>query len=583
MNTGRLIGLVALATSGQLTAQLPPLPRAGAAPIQLSGELGSFGELYRRTGAPGRRPGETGRVYLNANAVLFGSLRLGVDVIASTEDGTSLGYGGLPGRQSISQFGLHPQWRWGRAHLGSFTDGYSALTYNAIQLRGASVDLQPGRLRLGAFGGRASSAVFGGATNGAYKRTVAGGRLGFGRQEIGQASTFIELTALRAWDDPNSLPAIDTTLPPNAPTAGGLTLVNPYAVTPEENLVVAAAGGATFLRGKLAWRGELAGAVHTRDVRASELDDTAADVPGVLRGLITPRVGTHADVAFSSDLQLRQLRLPGATTGSQRTLTASLGYRHVGPGYTSLGAVSVGNDVQALDARANIRFSRWSAQLQAGTQNDNLAGQKLSTTVRQRLGGAFSMRLSRVWNASLRASLMTMGNGSADTLQWMDYSAWSFGMGHGFSFGPRRRVESLSIDYSYQKSGDANPLRAGAGFAAQSLNARLSVRVSPVVQFSPTLGLTRSQSDTLVPVTRATYGVSAAWRLWGGRLTTTGSVGRSKYASSNSWTSTLGSRLHLTAQDDLLLNFQVNRFADTVVPDRGFNEQTLTLRWVRRL
>jgi len=175
-----------------------------------------------------------------------------------------------------------------------------------------------------------------------------------------------------------------------------------------------------------------------------------------------------------------------------------------------------------------------------------------------------------------------MGNGSADTLQWTDYAAWSFGMGHAFSFGPRRRIESLSLDYYFQNAGDANPRRASTEFNAHSVNARAAIRLAPAVQVSPTLGLTRSRSDTSAAATRATYGVGVAWRLFEGRLTTTGSVARSKYSRSNTWTGTFGSRFQLTPQDDLVLQVQFNRFRDTAGPGSWFNEQTVNLRWARR-
>jgi hypothetical protein len=84
-------------------------------------------------------------------------------------------------------------------------------------------------------------------------------------------------------------------------------------------------------------------------------------------------------------------------------------------------------------------------------------------------------------------------------------------------------------------------------------------------------------------LTRATYGLSATWNLWGGRLSASGSVGNSRYSRNNSLTSTFGSRLRVTPRDDLILNLQLNRYSDTAVPAQGFNEQILNLRWARRL
>jgi hypothetical protein len=143
-------------------------------------------------------------------------------------------------------------------------------------------------------------------------------------------------------------------------------------------------------------------------------------------------------------------------------------------------------------------------------------------------------------------------------------------------------VESLSFDYTYQDAGDANPRRANTEFNSHTANARLTIRLGTDVQLTPAVGFGRSRSDTAAAVTRATYGAGVAWRLLGGRLVTTGSLGRSTYSRSNTWTGALGSRFQLTPQDDLVLNVQFNRFRDVAGPGAWFNEQTVNLRWARR-
>jgi len=412
---------------------------------------------------------------------------------------------------------------------------------------------------------------------------MVGGRLGFGHPpDQGRPASFFALVVTRTWDDPSSLP-VDTTLPPNAPTAGGLAPVNPYAVTPHENLVVAGIGGISLLEGRLAWRGEVAGALETPDRRATPLDPSQVSVPGILGGLVTPRVSTHLDYAYSSDLQLRMPRLPGATPGAPRTLTATLGYRYVGPGYSSLGVASLPNDIEAVNASANLLFGRCSAQLLGGTQHDNLIGQKLYTTTRDRLGAVLTLRAGRKSSTTVRTSVLTMGNGSTDSLAWMHYSAWSLGASQVFSLGPRGRVQTVSVDYNYQSAGDANPLRIGTKFGAHSGSARLTVPLGSSVRISPSFGFTTSQSDTSGWATRATFGAAVAWRGRGGRLTSTGSFGRSTYLRSNAWNVTLNARLQVTDLNSLVLAVQSNRFRDAAALDNRFNEQIVSLRWERRL
>jgi hypothetical protein len=573
--------LVLLLCGAPLAAQVPGLP-AGTTPVRFTGQLGSFGEVYRRTGAGGQRPGETGRLQLDASATLFGSVRLGVNLLASTEDGAAQGFGALPGRQRISQFGLHPEWSWGQASIGTFTWTYTRLTYGAVPLTGAAFDLVRGGFQLGAFGGRATTATAGGISTGGYRRSVLGGRIGIGRQVAWEPSSFFNVVVVRAWDDPRSLAGVDTTLPPNAPVMGGTVPVNPYSVTPEENLVVAGVGGLRLLGGRLAWRGEVAAAAHTRDRRATPLNDAEVDLPEVVRGLMTPRVGTHLDYAFSTEVQLRNINLPGARPASPRALTASLGYRQVGPGYISLAAGPLANDLRALEGQATVRFARWTARLQGAQQVDNLLGQKLATTDRLQLGGSVSVRASSAWTAVVRANQLTMGNGSVDSTTWMDYRAQSFGTSHAFSLGPRRLVESLSLDYAWQGASDANPLRKATGFSSHNASARVTIRLASALQLSPTAGLARFRRGEDPAATRATYGMGAAWRTWGGRLATNGSLARTRYSRSQTWTGTLGSRFQVTREDDLLLQVQFNRFHDLAVPDSRYREQVVRMQWIRR-
>src|SRR5690606_12852495 len=105
---------------------------------------------------------------------------------------------------------------------------------------------------------------------------------------------------------------------------------------------------------------------------------------GLLRSFITPRASTYGDIAHKAELELRRYALPGSTTESPRSLSATIGYRYVGAGYVSLGLASLPADQRAVNGRVSARFRTWTASLQGMRQNDNLIGQKLSTTTRNR-------------------------------------------------------------------------------------------------------------------------------------------------------------------------------------------------------
>ena len=171
---------------------------------------------------------------------------------------------------------MTPQWGWGKAYLGSFSETWSPFTWGGVRVDGVGFDLTPGAMRFGMFTGSSRQPVFGGATSGSFARSIAGARIGAGRRtEFGTGERYVDVVVLRVRDDPSSLPAVpdsfsvpylpdslatepDTALLPHVP-------INPYSVTPQENAVVATAAAFSFLKGAVTWTGELAGSMHSRD------------------------------------------------------------------------------------------------------------------------------------------------------------------------------------------------------------------------------------------------------------------------------------------------------------------------------
>ena len=255
---------VALAI-GPLDAQSPGAP---ARRVQWQGEVGTYAEAYGISGREARRPGETGRLFLNSTAKLYGKVSVGLNLLLTTESGASAGFGGLPGRQRLNQFGVSPQWSWGRAHLGTFSEFYTPNTLSGIRITGGGFDVRPGLLHFGAFGGQSRQAAFGGLTSGSFDRRIIGGRVGVGRPVSGsRRSSFIDVMMVRSWDDPGSLPGPgDSAYAPflpdsiaNQPDTALLPAIetNPFAVTPQENVVLGVAGGVSLFGGIAYLRGEV--------------------------------------------------------------------------------------------------------------------------------------------------------------------------------------------------------------------------------------------------------------------------------------------------------------------------------------
>ncbi|MDX1618738.1 MAG: hypothetical protein R3224_08130, partial [Balneolaceae bacterium] len=73
--------------------------------VDLSGQVGAYGELYSISGRDGRRPGSTGRLFLRPRLTFLNEISLSFNILLSTE--------GISARQNISQLGLDPSWSWG--------------------------------------------------------------------------------------------------------------------------------------------------------------------------------------------------------------------------------------------------------------------------------------------------------------------------------------------------------------------------------------------------------------------------------------------------------------------------------------
>ena len=571
----------ALAVPWSVAAQIPVIETDLARRFHLSGEVGSYGELYSATGGDARRPGSTGRLYLRSNLTLFGGVNVGLNLLVSTEGGSGVGLQGSARRQQINQIGITPRWGWGRAYLGSFTDVYSSLTWSGVRVQGAGAAVNPGAVRIGAFGGRVQRAVAGGALDGAYRRQMWGGRVGYGRRaEGGGEGGFVDLVFLRTADDVSSLDPLE-------PGSGGFAAegvaANPFAVTPQENVVMATVGRLPMLDGRLVWSGEAAVSVHARDRRAPELDgDVATDQPDFLRRLITPRASTYGDVAYKGRVELRRVSLPGSSPSTPRSLTASAGFRYIGAGYVSLGLASLPADQKAADAAVSVRFPRWSASARGMVQGDNLLGQKLATTGRVHLSGWGSYRLSRRLSTSLRASLSTVANDATDPNLLMDYRNWSAGLSQTLSLGTGAFLRSLTLGYTYQDAGDGNPLRAASAFRSHDTSLRGAFQPRRGLTVTPSIGIAVSRVGEADWATRRTYGAATGYRTGDGRWNTTLSLYGSRVPDTDAIRAALTSRYRLTPSDQVTATLRSNHVQGMPDADGAFSDYTFSIGWSRR-
>lgn len=582
-----IVASAAVSVDAQLP-DMPELPRAGR-PFAMSGQASIFGEAYGINGREPRRPGSTGRVTFQPVFQFTRFFRVSFDLQLTTE-GNGAGAGANnpldAGRQRLNQLGISPEWSWGKLDLGDFTDSYTPFTFSGVRLRGGGAAINPGWLRLAAFGGSAQRAVMGSAANASYARSMTGGRVGVGRAE----GSYLDLTLVRAWDDAGSLPPPDDTafydprledptVDPDTLPVG--TLLNPLAVTPQENVVASASGRLMLFGRKLRLHGELSGAGYSRDVRASALDNEALleEIPGFVRQLFTPRIGSSFGAAYTAGADVRL-----------RTFTATASIRRIDPGFVALGVASMLNDQTGWMLGGTQRFGRsTSLRLDVARQRDNLAGQKAFTTNRDRYGAALNFRPLARLTTSARLQYVGMDNGLGDGDQrWISYANWLASTTQTLSLGRDALLRSVSLGYTYRGSGDDNPARAASSMDAHATTVRVVVAPSRAVSITPSIGLLHSASASTAGQwrTRQTYGIAAQTRMKEGRWTSSVSVGSTDEGGTGAIQGRLSSNFNITSSSALSFTFRSSHYRNApnpFGPPGAFHERTASLQLTRRL
>jgi len=461
--------LVALAAAlpAQETAVAPRPGLLARLPVRFTGDVNSTGELYGASGVAARRPGESWRASVNAQLTFLNSFSVGMSFLVSSE-GSQL-------RQNVGQFGIDPRWRWVTLHLGDFSRNLSTYTVQGTRLRGAGIDLRPGILRFSLETGRAQRTVAaGGAGNLAYQRSLTAALIGVGRED----GSFLDVLVMRAKDDPASLQQAftDTLLLDTLPVA----LRPRYDVRPQDNLVVGSQGQATLLGRRLVLKGEAAVAVMTHDVESPAATPTGVSGGGSLGSLVPVTLSTSRDYA---------LRFDGTYSGAAGSLSA--GYEYVGPGFTSLGLAYVINDRRALSLGGSVRLlgGRVNLQGQLQHQNDNLLGQKSSTTGRDAQVLSASAMVTPRLTTALTVMRSTIRNDASVDTFLVDNRSLALTANAAMQttlFGLR---SSVSLAYAFQQAADGNVVTRIPQVTVHNVSAAVQVTVSRALTLAPSVSL----------------------------------------------------------------------------------------------
>lgn len=269
-----------------------------------------------------------------------------------------LGNQGSSFRQPFNQFGVSPTYKWATVHAGYRNVSFSPFTLAGHTFLGGGLELNPGKLRLGAVYGRFNKAI---STNlaepdiiPAYQRTGYAVKVGYGKP-----GNYIDLIMLRAKDDSTSIISV-----PQSAT---------QTVIPAENLVVGLTTRLLIVK-HITVELDAAVSAFTRDVRATIVSgEGSSPITRFFGQWLTPRLSTQVTQATQAALGYR---------GKQAGI--KLQYKRIDPNFQTMGAYYFQSDIESYAIAPNLTLMEGKLRLSGsyGVQYDNLAQNKSARTGR---------------------------------------------------------------------------------------------------------------------------------------------------------------------------------------------------------
>jgi hypothetical protein len=365
-----LFALLMAAQSGQ-TQDLAQLDQVK--PFDIQGNIEARAVFYDANGIPAR--------YLPFNYLISGTPVLSVYSVQIPV------YFSFSRQQSsftqpFNQFGLSPQYKWITVHGGYRNLHYSPFTLAGHTFLGGGVDLRPGKWRFSGMYGRFNKATVLDTLQGVYIENFSYKRIGYAaRVGYGTDASYFDLIALHAQDEPGSAPAARA------------ALLDSLKITPAENWVTGYQTRLTFLQGKLIFESDGAVSIYTADRRLPAIEDsTLRDDLSFVERFVHVNYSTEIYSAFQASLAYRVKRMG-----------VKLQYRRIDPGYRSMGAYFLNNDLE--NWTVNPTLTLWQGRIRfvgsLGFQRDNLQDKKRATSHRVIGAANLTADLTERWGIDL--------------------------------------------------------------------------------------------------------------------------------------------------------------------------------------
>ncbi|MCU0406256.1 MAG: hypothetical protein MUE64_04660, partial [Ignavibacteriaceae bacterium] len=348
-------------------------------------------------------------------------------------------------------------------------------------------------------------------------------------------------------------------------------ILNSNAVTPQENLLLAAKGRIAFGENRFVLDYEAGGSIYTRDLRASKINQDSVDVPKIVTAFYDPYVGTNYDYAINTLLSF-----------NISSASFKAGYKYTGPGYYSLGLAYLLNDIQEISLNGNFRVDRFSIGAGWINQSDNLIDQKAFTTSRNLFNVSVNGMLTDIWTIGAMANILGMNNDSNNDTTKTDFSNLVLGLNQNFLLSQTELLRAISLNYFFQNSNNESVLLKNNTTNVHTFNFALNLSLLSNLNSALSAGLVSSEVfDTLNTLTQ-TYAITFQHRGLDNQLSSSLMIGTSLSEKNTSFRTGLNSNYNISSNDALSFVVSYTVFNGTSVTGGKFNEIQSSLSYSRR-
>jgi hypothetical protein len=318
-------------------------------PLKISGGLSATTIFYSSTGITARRNPFSYTLAGNVNIRIYG-YSIPLSFVVSEKNSQF--------RQPFNQFGLSPKYRWATLHLGYRNIRFSPYVLNGHTIYGAGVELNPGKLRFGVMYGRFKRKI-----NIARKvdQPLIDSLNTFSRKGysvklgVGSQNTYVDFVFLKVVDDTLSLLSKDWV----------------KATNPQANVAFGISSKIRF-SSKLSFNADAGYSLFTKNIFATKIDDK--DVQLVNKYFVPVNLSSQHYGAYEA----------GITYQPSNQFAATIGYKHIDPGYQTMGVYYMQNDISNFTLKTKSNF--WQSKIQINTtigiESNNLRHLRETTTKR---------------------------------------------------------------------------------------------------------------------------------------------------------------------------------------------------------